>query len=90
MQTETSTKNILVFRYNSTTGEFTVPAGGAGLYFFYTNFLADEQEFADFRIRLNGGQICVAYADMNNVGVNDNGTPSCAVLAILAEGNQVL
>ena len=81
---------FLEFRYNSTTGEFTVPAAGAGLYFFYTNFFADEQDFVDFFIRVNGQNICGAFADMNNIGVNDNGTPSCAAVATLAEGIKIL
>ena len=83
-------KELLVFRYNSTTGQFVVPTGGAGLYFLYTNFLADEQEFANFFIRVNDQAICGAFSDMNDIGVNDNGTPSCGSVAILIEGIKFL
>ena len=79
-------RNVLVFRYNGTIEEFTVPAGGAGLYFFYTIFFAENQEIAHFLIRINDQPICQAGSDMDSSGTNDNGTPSCAALATLVEG----
>ena len=76
---------IYIFRYDSTTGQFTVPRGGAGLYLFYTNFFGEEQEYAYFRIRANGQGVCAAFADINN-SATDNGTPSCAGVTTLTEG----
>ena len=78
-----------VFRYNSSTGQFTVPRGGTGLYFLYTNFFAENDRFADFAIRVNEAQVCYAKADMDNADANDNGTPSCGVATLLSEGIQV-
>ena len=66
-----------------------MPAGGAGLYLFYTNFFGGEQEFAYFRIRVNGQGICAAFSDITN-SATDNGTPSCAAVATLTEGIQGL
>ena len=73
------------FRYDSSTGEFTVPAGGAGLYFIYTNLYADDEKVADFVVQVNGVDLCEASSDMNH-SPGDNGTPSCGAVTILAEG----
>ena len=82
--------NSIIFdtfnRYNSETGQFTVPVGGAGLYFFYTSFFAQDEQFADFLIRVNGTAICQAECDGNEAGTNDNGAPSCAAVTTLTEG----
>ena len=37
--------------YDVTTGVFTVPPGGEGLYYFYTHFRYESSEFAVFNIR---------------------------------------
>ena len=39
--------------YDSETGKFTIPADGAGLYYFYVHFMVDEGEVAEFIIRHN-------------------------------------
>ena len=76
-----------IYRYNSSTGLFTVPSGGAGLYFLYINFYADDMKIVDFVIRVNGGQVCYARGDQNNEGgAGDNATPSCAAVTTLLEG----
>ena len=80
---------ISVFRYNSSTGQFTVPRGGTGLYFLYTNFFAENDRFADFAVRVNEGQVCYAKADMDNTDAADNGTPSCGVATLLSEGKAI-
>ena len=76
----------LICSYDSTTGQFTVPSGGAGLYFLYTNFYGDDRKHMDFFIRVNGTNLCAAFADMHSSGVDDNGTPSCGAVAQLAVG----
>ena len=72
-------------RYDSTTGQFTVPVGGAGLYFLYTNFYDNDEKFADFIIRVNSVAVCEGSSDLNQ-SPGDNGTPSCGAVAVLAEG----
>ena len=76
-------------RYNSTTGEFTVPPGGDGLYFFYMNLRLSDQESAYFRIMKNAAEACRAVTDFDNAGVNDFGMISCGTLDLVAEGNNL-
>ena len=49
--------------YNSETGQFTVPPGGAGVYFVYFFTLVSPGEFAQFHIRRTGVILCSAYGD---------------------------
>ena len=46
------------FRYDITTGVFTVPPGGDGLYYFSTFLTAESGESATFDMLLNGERIC--------------------------------
>ena len=59
---------------------------GAGLYFLYTNFYGDDRKHMDFFIRVNGTNLCAAFADMHSSGVDDNGTPSYGAVAQLTVG----
>ena len=44
-------------------------------------------KITDFVVRLNGAtDLCYARADMNNVGVADNGTPTCGAVATVSAG----
>ena len=80
---------VCFFSYNNATGEFTVPSGGDGLYFFYINFFADDTKITDFVVRLNRvTDLCYARADMNSGGVADNGTPTCGAVATVSAGNR--
>ena len=84
--------NVLLLhisRYNSTTGTFTVPPDGAGLYFFYISLRLSDQERAVFRIRKNGSEVCRAVADFNQAGVNDTAMISCGTIQIVAEGSDL-
>ena len=79
----------LFFSYNNATGEFTVPSGGDGLYFFYINFFVDDTKITDFVVGLNGvTDLCYARADMNSDDVADNGTPTCGAVATVSAGNR--
>ena len=71
-----------IHRYDSSTGQFTVPPGEAGLYFFNINFLTDYYKYSDFRIRVNRADLCRAYTDINTSGVGDRDNP------MLEEGNE--
>ena len=69
-------------RYNIETGTFTVPPGGGGLYFFYTNLWSVNAESAIFQIRVNGGAQCRAESSADNVGDE----AACGIPLVLAEG----
>ena len=73
-------------RYDSSTGQFTVPPGGAGLYFLYVNFFTAPLQDVDFGIRVNGQLLCSAHSDMDSANGNDRGTPSCGAVAALTDG----
>ena len=44
--------------YNAETGEFTVPAGGSGLYYFHFHTLVEDGLSADFSINHSQAEIC--------------------------------
>lgn len=50
-------KLILLFRYNSTTGKFTVPSGKGGLYFF-SMYIQMQGERGVIQLRKNGLECC--------------------------------
>ena len=72
--------------YDSSTGVFTVPSGGAGLYYFYVNFWSTEGENAIFDVRVNEVLRCRAESDEAVTTPDDNGTPSCGFVTTLSEG----
>ena len=55
------------------------------MYFLYTNLYADDEKAARFIIRVNGVAACEASSDMNS-SPDENGTPSCGAVVVLAEG----
>ena len=75
-----------VFRYDSTTGTFTVPPGGDGFYYFSAYFVVWFFEFAIFDIEISGEVICTAYADRDASPYTDEGHASCSAVAFAAEG----
>ena len=76
-------------RYNSTTGMFTVPPGGDGMYFIYQFMTGDWGEYALFEIRINNVRMCSAHADLDVNGGSDRPSASCGVVASLNAGNSV-
>ena len=70
--------------YDSTTGEFVVPSGGTGLYYFFTHFIVQDGLSATFRIEHNGAAICDAAEDETEGG--DQPATSCGAVVLLAEG----
>ena len=65
--------------YNKDTGEFTVPNGAAGLYYFYASFSINAEEFSLFEIEHNNmGIMCTVN------GNADSGF--CGFTVILLEG----
>ena len=76
---------VHVFRYDSTTGNFTVPPGGGGLYYFSTYLFVDNGEQGVSNIWVNGEILCTATGDGDNG--NDYQQATCSGLVQLAEGN---
>ena len=74
--------------YDNTTGEFVVPSGGAGLYYFFVHFLIQDGLYATFRIEHNGAAICDAVADESAGG--DMPATSCAAMVLLSGGKNYL
>ena len=76
---------LLLCSYNSTTGIFTVPPGGDGVYYFSTYMLVYPGESARFDMRLNGDVICTIYPDHDSSGANDFAPgSSSAVVRVVA------
>ena len=75
-------------RYNSTTGVFTVPPGGAGHYYFSTYLLLDEGDWAIFELRINGDRICRAHGDDDD-SLSEYAQAACSGLTVLKEGQKV-
>ena len=72
--------------YNSETGEFTVPSGGAGVYFFYFYTLVEDGLFTDFCVDSVGvSQICRAIGDLDILGY-DQPTATCGAVYAVNEG----
>ena len=73
--------------YNSGTGVFTVPTGGAGLYYFFAHFAFEHNrgDFASFAIRKNGAVLALAFND-DISGSGDTGSSSCGAATVLEEG----
>ena len=55
--------SLLHSSYNSTTGVFTVPSGGGGVFYFSASFLISPSVFARFDIRHNDDVICSGHGD---------------------------
>ena len=65
------TSLFIVYRYDSTTGTFTVSPGGDGYYYFSTflNLMGDEA--VTFDVRVNGKLICTAYNELTESPPSD-------------------
>ena len=73
--------------YNSSTGRFTTPSGGAGLYYFYFHVLIGFYRFAWFNIRHNGVTVAMMTEDEDRGGDFPSG--SCGAVIMMQEGNNV-
>ena len=77
---------LIQFRYNGTTGIFTVPEGESGLYFLYIHLITTTGNFAAFELKRNQEQICVAEGDNGSNGWNHD-TTTCGAVVQLNEGD---
>ena len=70
--------------YSGATGEFTVPSGGAGLYYLYGHFF-DTGNRVFIMMQVNEADLCAAYEDGRN-GPTYGGS-SCGAVVPLQEGS---
>ncbi len=74
-----------ICRYNTLTGIFTVPTGGAGLYYFSSYFLVDVGEYATFSMFNGNQELCRAHENKKNSGA-DYAQAGCSGMAELPDG----
>ena len=74
--------------YDSSTGVFTVPPDGAGLYYFSTYLLVDSGEIGGFNIVLNDVIVCSAYGDESSNSGSDNPQATCSAVVDVTEGKE--
>ena len=74
--------------YNSSTGQFTTPSGGARFYYFYVHVLVDHGKWVWMNIRHNG--VTVAIMAEDEFGGDDNPAASCGAVIMMQEGNNLL
>ena len=79
-------EHSFICRYDSSTGTFTVPSGGDGLYYFSVFLIVDGAEFTYFDVELNGQLICTVYSDLTESSANDSETTTCSGVAYAVEG----
>ena len=73
--------------FNSETGTFTVPTGGAGLYYLYAHFMYDIGDWVYIGIRRNGFTLCYATND-DLQEAQDHDASSCGAVSVLDEGRK--
>ena len=74
-------------RYNSSMGEFTVPSGGAWLYFLYVNFYVIGGKYVLFDVKVNNSQVCKVEVDTVATGSTaDRYQADSGALTLLREG----
>ena len=89
METDTVISLLIVYRYDGTTGTFTVPSGGDGFYYFSTYLLVMADEWAGFDIEINGSSICRAYTEHQDTP-NDEGPALCSGVTYATEGSLLI
>ena len=71
--------------YSGSTGKFTVPSGGAGLYYLYVHVMYDWGDWVYIGIRKNGSVLCYATNDDLTDALDHDGS-SCGAVSVLEEG----
>ena len=78
--------NSYIHSYENSTGIFTVPLGGEGLYYFSTYLTSDELEYSDFFLTVNNETVCVAFGDDSSGQINVGGQAYCSAVVYAYEG----
>ena len=87
MESTTSLPILFISSYDSTTGVFTVPPGGDGVYYFSTYVMVDDDEYGVFSMKLNYDVICSTWPDHDNIGLNlSYATGSCSAIVNVVAG----
>ena len=68
----------MFYRYDSTTGTFTVPPGGDGYYYFSVYLRVNGDEAGTFDVEINGELLCTAYSDLTESSSTDDQITSCS------------
>ena len=71
METNSITSMFILYRYDSTTGTFTVPPGGDGFYYFSVFFTLTVSERVYFNVDHNGEEISTIFSDLNRIPSGD-------------------
>ena len=74
--------------YNGSTGQFTTPSGGAGLYYFYVHVRLGRDRWVWINIKHNGVTVAMMSEDESAGG--DYPAASCGAVMMMQEGNNVL
>ena len=75
-----------IYRYDSTTGTFTVPPGGDGFYYFSVYLTTNSIESAYFDVEVNEQRLCSAVGDLNEMtSSGDEIVASCNGIAEMVE-----
>ena len=77
---------MLLCRYNSTTGTFTIPVGGDGFYYFTIHMTVWLYETSTFDLKINGQNICSAEYVLYHPTLPDISTGSCATITNATAG----
>ena len=79
------TSLFIVYRYDNTTGTFTVPPAGDGFYYFSTHLHVRKGDYSYFDIQMNGNTLCTAFSD-HLEGMIDAGPAVCSAIAYATPG----
>ena len=82
----TITSLFIVYRYDRTTGTFTVPSGGDGFYYFSVYFVVIFFKSAAFDIQINGEVLCTAFTEEHQQAQPDYGQAACSAASSVTEG----
>ena len=74
--------------YDSSTGVFTVPNGGDGLYYFSTYLLVASGHYAHFNMVVNDVIVCTAYGDENSNSGADLPQATCSAVVEVSQGEK--
>ena len=86
VEMDSITSLFIVYRYDSTTGTFTVSSGGDGYYYLSVFLTVDGGEYAYFNVEINGERICTAFSDQEESPENDSKLTSCSGVVYAVEG----
>ena len=89
LETDKNTFLFIVYRYDSTTGTFTVPPGGDGYYFFSVYLFVQGAKSGYFDVELYEEKICTAGSDVTESAISDVDSASCSAVTYAVEGMRV-